>query len=247
MTSASVAPYLRLSEWSRLRRSSSSLQARGVNVDLVRVMRELRLQFAQRGDGLLVQRAAAARAERPPAAIPATCGRCCRPGSSSEVSFSLNKPSAAWLSWSSRGGVAGPAMVLLDLRLFSGLEAARRQSRGLEAQQVELLRVGLLVHDQRGLFGFQRGAAADQLGEGLALGVKPPKASRMASCRAGCSSDWCSCGPWMSTSHSPSAARMLQGRGRAVDELAVGAGAGEGAFEDELVVLARLQAVLLQE
>ena len=39
----------------------------------------------------------------------------------------------------------------------------------------------------------------------------------------------------------------VQGRGRAVNELPVGAGAGEGAFQDELVVLARLQTVLLQE
>ena len=39
----------------------------------------------------------------------------------------------------------------------------------------------------------------------------------------------------------------VQGGGRAVDELAVGAGAGEGALQDELVVLARLQAIVLQK
>ncbi len=38
-----------------------------------------------------------------------------------------------------------------------------------------------------------------------------------------------------------------QGGGRAVDELAVGAGAGEGAFQEELVVCARFQPVFLEE
>ncbi len=41
--------------------------------------------------------------------------------------------------------------------------------------------------------------------------------------------------------------QAVQRGGRAVDELAVGAGAGEGAFQDELILFARLEAVLVQE
>ena len=41
--------------------------------------------------------------------------------------------------------------------------------------------------------------------------------------------------------------QSVQGGGRTVDELAVGAGGGEGAFEDELVFLAGFEAILLQE
>jgi len=52
----------------------------------------------------------------------------------------------------------------------------------------------------------------------------------MASCFAGWSSDWCSCGPCKSTSHSPSVARRR-----------------EGALEDELVLLARFQPVLVEK
>ena len=36
--------------------------------------------------------------------------------------------------------------------------------------------------------------------------VKPPKASTSARCSSACSSDWCACWPWRSTSCSPSAA-----------------------------------------
>ena len=38
-----------------------------------------------------------------------------------------------------------------------------------------------------------------------------------------------------------------QGGGRAVDELAVGAGGGERALEHELMILARFQAVFLEK
>ncbi len=63
-------------------------------------------------------------------------------------------------------------MVLLDLRFLVRLEAGGGDLVGLKAEQVELLGVGLLVHDQRGLLRFQGGAAADEFGEGLAVGVQ---------------------------------------------------------------------------
>ena len=50
MTSASVAPYLRLSEWNEIQPLLQFLQARGIDVHFVRVMRKLGLQFAQRAD-----------------------------------------------------------------------------------------------------------------------------------------------------------------------------------------------------
>ena len=49
--------------------------------------------------------------------------------------------------------------------------------------------------------------------------------------------------------HEPFAQRgeNAEGRGRAVDELAVGARGGEDAFENELVVFAWLEAVFFEE
>ncbi len=55
MTSASVAPYLRLSEWMQIQPLFELLKLRGINVRFFRVSRKFRLQFARARRGLRVQ------------------------------------------------------------------------------------------------------------------------------------------------------------------------------------------------
>jgi predicted lysophospholipase L1 biosynthesis ABC-type transport system permease subunit len=136
---------------------------------------------------------------------------------------------------------------LLHLRLLFRLEARSLNLAGLKAEQVKLLGIGLLINDQRGLLGVERGAPADEVREGLALGIEVSKGvqdrklaggmqQRLVLVRA-------------VDIHQPLAqgGQDVQCRRGAVDELAVGARAGEGALQDKLVVGARLEAVFLQE
>ena len=126
----------------------------------------------------------------------------------------------------------------------SPAEAARLNFLHLKTQQVQLLRVGFFVHDQRGFFGFECGAAADQFAECRAFlfqaaeGVEDGELpggmqQRLMVVRA-------------VHVHQPFAdgGQHVQRGGRAVDELAVRAVGRERALEDKLVFLARFQAVL---
>ena len=110
-----------------------------------------------------------------------------------------------------------------------------------------MLRIGLFIHDQRGLLGFEGGAAADEFGKGLALGVQVAEGVQDGELAGGVEERLVLVRAV--DVHQPLAegGEDVQGRGRAVDELPVGAGAGEGALEDELVVFARFQAVVFQK
>ena len=147
------------------------LQPGGVNVGLVGVMGELRLQLAQGGHGLLVQ--GQERGGRGIHPLQFLQGAADDAGLGEEGGLVLAQQIERGLAELEQlGGVAGAAIVLLDLRFFLRLEAGGGNFVGLKAEQVELLRVGLFIHDQRGLLGFEGGAAADELGEGLALAVQ---------------------------------------------------------------------------
>ena len=63
-------------------------------------------------------------------------------------------------------GVAGAVMLGLDLGFLVGAELGGGDLVDLVAEQVELLRVSLLVHDECGFLLLQRGAAADEFDEG---------------------------------------------------------------------------------
>ena len=150
------------------------LQARGVKVDLVRVMGELRLQFVQRRHGLLVQ--GQERSRRGIHALQFLQGAADAAGLGEERSLVLAQQIERGLAELEEfGGVAGAAMVLLDLRFLFRLQAGGGNLVGLIAEQVELLRVSLLVHDQRSLLGFQGGAAAHEVAKSFALGIEAAK------------------------------------------------------------------------
>ena len=138
-------------------------------------------------------------------------------------------------------------MVLFHLRLLLRLKAGGGNLIGLKAEQVELLRVGLLVHHQCRFLRFEGGAAANQPGEHLAVRIQPAKGiedrelasrvqQRLMFVRA-------------VDIHQPltQCGENVQSSGRAVNELTVGAGAGETTLEDKLMVFAWLQPILFQK
>ena len=58
-------------------------------------------------------------------------------------------------------------MVAFEVRLLVGAECGGGDLADLVAEQIELLRVRVLVHNQRSFFGFERGAATDESGKVL--------------------------------------------------------------------------------
>ena len=222
------------------------LEAGGVDVGLVRVTGEFGLQLAQGGDGLLVQGLEGG--GRGIDSLQFLQGAADDAGLGEEGGFVLAQQAERGLAELEQfGGVAGAAVVLLDLRFFLRLEAGGGNFAGLKAEQVELLRIGLFIHDQGGLLGFEGGAAADEVGEGLALGIQVSKGVQDGELAGGMQERLVLVRAV--DVHQPLAqgGEDSQRRGGAVDELAVGAGAGEGALEEKLVVGARLEAVFLQK
>ena len=66
--------------------------------------------------------------------------------------------------------VAGAVKFLFERGFFVGVKFGSGDLGGLVAEEFELLRVGAVVDDERGLFGFEFDAATDELGEEFALG-----------------------------------------------------------------------------
>ena len=143
--------------------------------------------------------------------------------------------------------VARALKFFLNPFIFAGLEPGAGNFVHLKTQQVQLLRVGFLIHDERGFFAFERGPALNQSAKRRPLLFQTAERiengqllrrmqKRLVVVRA-------------VHIHEPFAYRRqdVQRGGRAVDELAVCSTGGEGAFEDKLIFLARLQAVFLQK
>ena len=144
-------------------------------------------------------------------------------------------------------GVAGALVFGLDQFFFAGLQLGRSDFAGLEAQKIELLGIGFFIHDERGFFVFQSGAASHKCGKGVAAGGQIAEGVEDGELFGGVEEGLMVVGAV--DVHEPFAERGEDGEGggRAVDELAVRAGAGEIAFEDELFVFAGFEAVFLKE
>jgi hypothetical protein len=146
-------------------------QARGVHVHAILIAREFGLQLAQGGHGLVV-----GGGERG--------GGWIHP-----LQFLEQPPDGAGLLEQTRlvlaelvqrglaelqqpRGIAGALVLGGETLLLVRGGAGFGDFADLKAQQVELLRVGPLVHDQRGLFRLQVSPAADHAGKGVAGGLE---------------------------------------------------------------------------
>src|SRR6185503_2749937 len=145
------------------------------------------------------------------------------------------------------GSVAGALVVRLDLRVLARLEAGIVDFADLKSQEVELLRIGFLIDDQRGLFGFKRGAASDQCAEALAQRLQAPERIENRQLPLRVQERLVLVRPVNVDEPFADARERLQRRGGAVDELAVRACGSEHALEQELSVVTRFDAALVQE
>ena len=141
--------------------------------------------------------------------------------------------------------VAG-AVEFLRHRLFLlRLQPRRRNLLYLEPQQIELLRIRLLIHHQRGLFAFQRVAPPDQPAKRLAFRLQPAKRVQNQQLPGRMQQRLMIVRPMHIYQPFADAAQRRQGSRRAIDELTVRARVGKRPFEHKLMLLARLQPVFL--
>ena len=145
------------------------------------------------------------------------------------------------------GAVAGAMKFLFEGGFLVGLQAGGGHFGDLVAEEIELLCVSAVVDDESSLGGLKFGATAEQAGELIALGSESGKGVEDGEL-AGRVEE----GLVIVRSvhvHKPLAdgGEKGEGGGGAVDELAVGAGGGEVAFEDELGAFAGFDAVVGKE
>ena len=145
------------------------------------------------------------------------------------------------------GGVAGALKILLHAQIFTGLKPRAGNLLYLKAQQVQLLGIGPFIYDEQGFFRLQRGAAPDQFTKSGTILFQAPEGIEDGELFGGMQQ-----GLVIVRAvhvHQPLAdgGERGEGRGRTIDELAVGARIGECALEDKPMVVAGLQAVFIEK
>ena len=156
-------------------------------------------------------------------------------------------PQGGLAEFEKAGGVAGPVVIELKFFFFVRVEASGFDFADLMLEQFELSGVGGVIGDQGGFGGGEIPQAADGVGEGaperfeFAEGVKQRQLlGRMQQGLVVVRS---------MDIDQPVAERGegIEGGGRAINELAVGAGDGQGAFEDEESVFAGFEPILTEK
>jgi hypothetical protein len=131
------------------------------------------------------------------------------------------------------GGVEGAGMFSGEGFLFIGLEAGIVDFADLEAEQVELAGVGLVIDDEMGAGGDEGGALVEEVGEGGAPGIEIGEGVEDGELSCGLEEGLVFVGAVEVDELFAEGGEGGEGGGGTVDELAIGAAGGEGAFEDE--------------
>ena len=222
------------------------LQTDGINVHLVGIMGEVGLEFAQNGNHLPVFVNEILRAGID--TLQLLQGAAEQTGLREEGGLILTEKAEGGLAeFEELGGVAGTLIILLDLLLFIGLELGGGNFVHLEAEEIELLRVGFFVDDEGGFLSFECGAAADEGGEGVAARLEIAESVENRKLAAGVQEGLMIVRAVDINEPLPERSQDSECGGGAVDELAIGAGGGEGAFEDELIVFGWFETVFFEE
>src|SRR5262249_50374566 len=116
-----------------------------------------------------------------------------------------------------------------------------------EAEQVELLRISFLVDNESGSFRPQGCVSSGEFGKLPALGVKATKSVENVQLAGDVEKGLMFVRTVNIDEPLADSGEQSEGGWRAVDELAVRAGGGEGAFQHQLVLFARLQTVFFEE
>ena len=222
------------------------LEAGGIDLDAIGVAREIGLEIAQCADGALV-----GLRERRGGGVDAVdfleeAADGAELGEEGVVVFA-EEVDGALGELEEAGAVAGAVEFLFEGDFFVGVELGGGDLGGLVAEEFELLGVGAVVDDEAGFFGGEGGAAAAELAEVFALGEQAAEGVENGELAGGVEQGLVVVGAVHIDEPLADGAEERKGGGGAVDELAVGSGGGEGAFEDELGVFARFDAVFFEE
>ena len=145
------------------------------------------------------------------------------------------------------GRIAGAMVVLIELGLLIGLKLRRRNLMNLEAEKIELLGVAFFVLNESSLLFFQSSALAEQAGKCLAEFPHAAECVEDGQLFGGVQQGLVVVGSMnIHEPFSQHSQNVERGR-RTIDELAVCSIAGEGPLQDELIVLARFQAIFVQK
>jgi hypothetical protein len=117
----------------------------------------------------------------------------------------------------------------------------------LKAQQVQLLRVGAFIDDERGLLLLQLARLAHQRREAFAQRGQTGEGVQNVQLAGRMQERLMLVRPVHIDQFLAQGGEHLERGGGTVDELAVGPGGGEDAFEDQLMVRARFQSVFLKK
>lgn len=138
-------------------------------------------------------------------------------------------------------------MIEIEEGFLVGMKFGGFDFVGLKAEQIELLGVGLVIDDEAGFFGFEGEAVAEEFGEKMALWFESAEGIEDGQLFGGVKEGLMIVGSVDIDEPIADGGEGLEGSHGAIDELAIGAGAGAGAFEDELILIAGLDTVCLEE
>ena len=222
------------------------LEALGVEVDLVGIRGKVVLEIVQRADGLLMLFGQSRRGGVD--ALQFLQDATQSTGLGQDIGFILAQRSKGRLGELQQlGGIAGAGVFLFDGFLFVRLKPGGSDFVDLMSEQVELLSIRPLVHDQVGLGGGHFAALPDDLREAGAIVFQSAKCIENGQLPARVEQGLVVVRTVHVHEVFPERRQDCERGGGAVDELAVGSGGGEGAFEDQKSVLAGFQSVFFKQ
>ncbi len=145
------------------------------------------------------------------------------------------------------GGVQGAGMFSGEGFLFIGLEPGIVDFADLEAEEIELAGVGLVIDDELGAGGEEIGALLEKLGEGGASRVEVGEGVEDGELAGGLEEGLMFVRAVEVDELFAEGGEGGEGGGGTVDELAIGAAGGEGAFQDEDTGFAGIDAEVGEE
>ncbi len=138
-------------------------------------------------------------------------------------------------------------MRLLDFHFLVRAEPRAGDFPDLKAQQVELLHVGFFVHHESGFFSFEGVATMDECAKSLAFRLQTAKSVEDGELSGGMEQRLMFVRAVHVHEPFADGGQGIEGGGRTVDELAIGAAGGKRALEHQLMVFAGFKTVVIEQ
>lgn len=221
-------------------------QTGGIDVELVGVVREVALQIVQAADELLVLgneiRGAGIDA------LQFLQGAAQLSGLGEQGSFVFAQEVQGRLAqFQKLRCIAGALIFLLNPLLLFRMKFGRRDFVYLKTEEIQLLGVSLFVDDERGFLSFECGTTMDEFGKGIALPFQAAESVEDRKLTGGVEERLMVMRAMHIDEPLTDGAESGERGGRTVDKLAIGAGTGKGALENELAIFDRFETVFVEK